>query len=194
MWEVLHVSRHCPNRSKVRYPKVKSTDRTGVGLIFRWCIYDFKDRKEKRGERIALPSGKDHGYNWKIHIYPRGCKTSDEDTEFISCYFACMSDDVTVRYSIRCKQIQNSLTTSSRDSKDCWGYRNWLKRDRIFNEGFLEDDGSLVIKIDFQISAENNNRVWYPKEFQKQDTLAQLYQHAASETSDVTFSVGKTSY
>merc|ERR1711933_7906 len=60
-------------------------------------------------------------------------------------------------------------------------------------EDCLEDDGSLVFECELQI-AEEDRRVWYPEELQRQNILVELYQDASSTTSDVVFSVGKDTY
>jgi len=159
-----------------------------------FTVYDFEDRKEKRGEPIESPIVNAHGYEWGIWVYPRGEITSSTDFEQISCFLHIQTQcDVTVEYNVRCKELSWKSTPIGYSlTQNKWGYLDLVMRESVL-KNYLEEDGSFVIKFDIQVSAKNEH-FWYPKELQRQDILVELYHDASSTTSDVVFSVGKTIY
>uniref|UniRef100_A0A7S4AE50 BTB domain-containing protein n=1 Tax=Pseudo-nitzschia australis TaxID=44445 RepID=A0A7S4AE50_9STRA len=160
----------------------------------RFVIYDFKDHPAKREELVYSPVLRAHGHLWTIKVYPRGCAKSSRDTEYVSCFMKYAEKKPHKPAAIidmRCKK--HELKGSEiRVFDHCWGYKDFLKRDLIL-DNYLEEDGSLVIEIDIQLAV-NQQLVWYPKELHRQDTLAQLYQDATSETADIIFDVGGKEY
>jgi len=164
-----------------------------------FTIYDFEDRKETQGKQIKSPILFAHGYEWRIIVNPRGSCFSMTDHEYISCGLRLRTEyDVTVGVDFRCKEFKEGdcfhVTPALSSSKEytTWGVREFLKRENVL-QNYLEDDGSLVIKVNIQVAVKNK-RVWYPKKLQQQEFLVELYQDASSETSDVGFSIGETVY
>ena len=138
----------------------------------RFVIYDFKDHPAEREELVSSPVLRAHGHSWTIKVYPRGCVKSSRDTEYVSCvmkYAEKNSHKPAAIIDMRCKE--HELKGSEiRVFNDCWGYKDFLKRDLIL-DNYLEEDGSLVIDIDIQLAV-TQQLVWYPKEIHREDTLA----------------------
>ena len=185
-------SRKIVDRAAIGEPPKKLQKKTETIQL---VVYDFADRKEKRGEFIRSPALTAHGYKWNLRIYPRGTTQSAADEEYVSTYLDLDrgQNDVTAKFSIRCKskrrKFYNELYKFC-SNHPSWGWWDFLKRELAL-ANYLEEDGSLVIEADIQI-ADEDKRVWYPKELQKNDLLVDLYQDASSETSDVSFVVEGT--
>jgi hypothetical protein len=70
----------------------------------KFIIYDFKDRKEEKSEKIEFPVVEAHGYKWFISVYPRGRSESLTDTEYMACHLGfCQKGDVSASYTFSCK-------------------------------------------------------------------------------------------
>jgi hypothetical protein len=161
----------------------------------RFVFHDFKNRKEKRGEAISPPALKAYGFLWKFQIYPRGNEESSTDVEYISCFLNYVGDNnrkPTVGVAIRCKRSKWQFEERTFSKGMCIGRPNYYYRENILDI-FLEEDGSLVFKVDLQISIDSK-RVWYPEELQKHAVLNELYQNAPDKTADVVFVVEGKEY
>jgi hypothetical protein len=157
----------------------------------KFVIYDFEGRKE---EVFKSPTLKAHGYKWNLHVIR---VIRDKSDGYIFCYlFPRQADHLWAEYSFYCKETKNKKKSSRFREKvqteEYDFFRFSTKRESAIKE-YLEEDGSLVIEatIHKTIGAKG---VWYPKKFQRNDVLAELYQNASSETSDVVFSVGEMEY
>ncbi len=164
----------------------------------KFVIYNFKDRPENRGKRVESPTMKAHGYEWSIWVYPRGCEESSAGTKYISFFLALKQknqQNIVARFSFFLRNSENIGELGPPrvfSTKTCWGHKDAVERDRILYSN-LESDGSLIIECNIQIAVENR-RVWYPKELRQQDIWVDLYEDGCSESSDVSFLVGKTMY
>jgi hypothetical protein len=159
-----------------------------------FIIYDFKDKTEKRNERIRSPPVTAHGLEWEIWVYPKGCSGSPKGTEYVSFYLYSIGRlPVTTELMFRCKRSSSRHTfPATAESGALCGCPDFRER-KLVIANHLEEDDSLVIKCDVQISTESR-RIWYPKDLVQQDILSELYQDGASETSDVVFLVGEKMY
>jgi len=168
----------------------------------RFTVYNFADRKEKRGQSIQSPTLKAHGIDWYIVIYPRGHKDSSTDDEYVSIFLShTMTTAVTASYRLAFKSASKGWTskpkkfyiiteTNIEEKKySRWGYKNFRNREHVI-ANLLEEDGSLVIECDIRIAADPK-QVWYPEELQRHEMLVDLFANGSSDTSDVSFSVGK---
>eukprot|EP00531_Pseudo-nitzschia_arenysensis_P012534 CAMPEP_0116116004 /NCGR_PEP_ID=MMETSP0329-20121206/806_1 /TAXON_ID=697910 /ORGANISM="Pseudo-nitzschia arenysensis, Strain B593" /LENGTH=388 /DNA_ID=CAMNT_0003609469 /DNA_START=61 /DNA_END=1227 /DNA_ORIENTATION=+ len=162
--------------------------RKGHVETLKFTICDFEKRKGT--EKICSSTLEAHGRKWEIRCYPE----NNEKTH-VGCFLVYLGDDsITVSYTFRCKNRnkRNQTTFKSNSTRNCWGVRTFITRSLL--KEYLEDNGSLVIEVDIQLTVATDNAhqiVWYPPEFQHQDILVDLFQDASSETADVTFSVGK---
>jgi hypothetical protein len=148
---------------------------------------------------VYTPPLEAFGYVWRLLFYPRGDGwSSNETTEHLSCYLQYDGDakyKPAVKYSFRCKD-------SVRKSKELYvfdrlrlatrGISNYLKRKEVLVE-YLEADGSLIIEVDLQITADSK-RIWYPKKLQQEEILIQSYSDSSNTTSDVIFVVEGMEY
>lgn len=191
------TKRSIVDRSSVGEPPKKMQKKIET---LQFVIYDFKNRKEKRDEKIESPEMKAHGRKWSIDVYPRGetrgetlsSNDTSTDTECISCYLRnSEKDDVFIDASIRCKSYERHFTETVAKGSG-WGYERFLQRKKVLKR-YLEDDGSFVIGVDIQIATQKK-KVWYPKELQQQEVLVDLYQDPSARTSDVIFSVENRSF
>jgi hypothetical protein len=159
----------------------------------KFAIYNFRDREEKPGEKIESPIVKAHGYEWSIWVYPRGNETDETDLfDWVWSLSLRQQADVTAMVT-----WPNVGPTTTSPAWTPFFLRLESAPTFVFHQrytkAFIEEDGTLVIECDIQITAENK-RVWYPKKLQYHDTWINLYQNASSETSDVAFSVGGAIY
>ena len=108
----------------------------------RFVIYDFGDRTEKRDQSIETPTLQAHGYSWKLRVYPRGCRKSPSDIEYMSCYLHSVGDKkhkVDLFYSIRCKEFGQELPKARKFSNAYCGFRKYLARKNVLSK-YLEED------------------------------------------------------
>ena len=134
-------------------------------------------------------------------VFPRGSRESSKTNEYLSCYIQLVNcDDVLIlKRGSACLRFQNFAASRfernfdfSIDCEDseycCTGFHDFLLRKTVIEE-YLKADGSLVVECDFQTRG-----VWYPKITYDSEILFDLYKDASSETADVFFSVGDTTY
>jgi hypothetical protein len=98
------------------------------------------------------------------------------------------------KYFYRCKDFvwdSEGSNVFESPGRSVWGCSDYLKRKKVLGE-YLEEDGSLVIEIDLQITADSK-RVWYPPKLKQEESWVQFYSDSSS-TSDVIFVVGGTDY
>ena len=163
----------------------------------RFVFYNFKDLEEKRDEKVATSSLEAFGYLWQLLLYPRGDKVSMTETEHISCYLVYAGDakyKPVATCSFCCKNDVWKMDKPFIFKKDSasWGQSpDYSEREDVLTN-YLDDDGSLVIDVDLQITADSKRTCWYPKLNIPLDVLTQLY-HSSSEddtnTADAVFDV-----
>jgi len=161
-----------------------------------FTIYNFKDLTQKREEYIESPTCKAHGYEWQIHIYPRGCKQSNESDEQVSCYLRYLTNkrSISAQFSMKAGHAQATSSLQTFEESDFeWGWKDFDNRRSVIQNS-LTNDGNLIVKCDIQIAEEDKIVCWYPQKLQKQDLLVKLYEDVSSEISDVVFLVEETMY
>ena len=162
----------------------------------RFVFHNFKDLKEERGDSVYTPPLEAFGYLWRVVLYPRGNNDSSSETGYISCYLQYVGDvnyKPAAKYSFRCKDCCYECETRVfDDNRKMLGLSSYLKRKEVL-EQCLEADGSLVIDVDLQITADSK-RVWYPKKLQREEILVQSYSDSSNTTSDIVFVVEGMDY
>ena len=162
----------------------------------RFLFHNFKDLKEERGDSVYTPPLEAFGYLWRVVLYPRGNIDSSSETGYISCYLQYVGDvnyKPAAKYSFRCKDCCYECETRVfDDNRKMLGLSSYLKRKEVL-EQCLEADGSLVIDVDLQITADSK-RVWYPKKLQREEILVQSYSDSSNTTSDIVFVVEGMDY
>ena len=153
-------------------------------------IFDFLNRKEKKGEYFETRTMMAHDYPWKVRIYPRGDHKSD--TDYVSCYLIYDSDAHDRKeFPVKAKVFfgTNNLrgVTCQIDEVNAgYGIRNWLH----WNDACKKE--ALTIEIDISVEKQRKS-IWYPTEALKDTSDSKLRKlHSSSESSDVTFIVGST--
>jgi hypothetical protein len=162
-----------------------------------FVFHNFKDLKQKRGEFVRIPPLEAFGYVWRVMLYPRGDMKSSSETKHISCFLQCVGDvkyKPAATYSFRCKDyaLNSDKPHVFDDNIEVMGWVNYLERKEVLEE-YLEADGSLIIDVDLQITADSK-RVWYPKNLQQEEVLVQSYSDSSNATSDVIFVVEGMEY
>ncbi|OEU08638.1 hypothetical protein FRACYDRAFT_249532 [Fragilariopsis cylindrus CCMP1102] len=162
----------------------------------RFVFHNFTDLKEERGDSVYTPPLEAFGYLWRVVLYPRGNNDSSSETGYISCYLQYVGDvnyKPAAKYSFRCKDCCYECETRVfDDNRKMLGLSSYLKRKEVL-EQCLEADGSLVIDVDLQITADSK-RVWYPKKLQREEILVQSYSDSSNTTSDIVFVVEGMDY
>ena len=148
----------------------------------RFVFHNFEGMEEG----VTSPALEAFGYSWGLDFYPKGrkCSDTDADTEWVSAYLRYMGDDKyapSARFVIRCKEYEKSFATRLfRKEEAAWGRNTFLKREDVL-ENYLEEDGSLSIEVDIQITVDSK-RVWYPKTIPTETSLKQLFVDAAASS------------
>ena len=152
-------------------------------------------------QAVSSPSIRAFGYEWQLHVYPMGAETSSDTIDFISCQLHPVGgDDTTVfaKCSFRCKdQCKTSTNIQALTPTTGCLYNDFLARDGF--EKYLNEEGTLVIEIDMQITVnqENGDEVWYPKLNIPNDVLTQIYHFSydtETNTADAAFEVDGTQF
>jgi hypothetical protein len=158
---------------------------------------------------VTSPSLEAFGYLWELEFYPNGYKSpdTDVDTGYISVFLTRVGDDKyapSARFVIRCKEYEHPFKTYLFSKEQMWGKRNYLKRNDVL-ENCLEEDGSLIIEVDIQITVDSK-RVWYPQQIPTETSLKQLFVDVVSssnrkteeelenDTTDIVFIAGKDEF
>jgi hypothetical protein len=166
----------------------------------RAVFHNFKDMEEKRNEVVYTAPLEAFKYLWRLLLLPRGRIDSSNETEYISCSLEYVGDakyKPAAKFSFRCKDYvwkstKKSYVFDSLGLSGVWGCSDFLKREEVLEE-YLEEDGSLIIEVDLQITADSK-RVWYPKKFRQEDSLVQSYSDSSNTTSDAVFVVEGMEY
>ena len=117
-------------------------------------IYQIKNYDKIKSEKVMYsPEMYIGGLIWKLKIYPRGNITSKG--ECISVFLELQSGVAEpskyfyVLEMVNFKKRRNFFMeySSNFSNGECWGYSNFYKIKKLKDDGFLNQDGDLVIKV-----------------------------------------------
>ena len=117
-------------------------------------IYQIKNYDKIKSEKVMYsPEMYIGGLIWKLKIYPRGNITSKG--ECISVFLELQSGVSEpskyfyVLEMVNFKKRRNFFMeySSNFSNGECWGYSNFYKIKKLKDDGFLNQDGDLVIKV-----------------------------------------------
>ena len=117
-------------------------------------IYEIKNYDKIKSEKVMYsPEMCIGGLIWKLKIYPRGNITSKG--ECISVFLELQSGVSEpskyfyVLELVNFKKRRNFFMeySSNFSNGECWGYSNFYKIKKLKEDGFLNQDGDLVIKV-----------------------------------------------
>ena len=117
-------------------------------------IYEIKNYDKIKSEKVMYsPEMYIGGLIWKLKIYPRGNITSKG--ECISVFLELQSGVFEpskyfyVLEMVNFKKRRNFFMeySSNFSNGECWGYSNFYKIKKLKEDGFLNQDGDLVIKV-----------------------------------------------
>jgi speckle-type POZ protein len=159
----------------------------------RGVFHDFENLPHKRGKCTTSSSVWCHGFQWQLHLYPGGHKTSKEGTVHLSVYLRCVSAesvDCKVKFAIRIPSANCSVDAGEFlfRQKLHRGCPNILLRSEVLDpsKGFLVD-GNLTIEVDIQVY-KDESLFWEPKSELNLDMMKIL--ESANQSGDVKFKVG----
>jgi BTB/POZ domain/MATH domain len=163
--------------------------------VLHFKFHSFEQMPQKTGEYKTTPALWAHGHPWKVRLYPRGIRSSNDKKEYISIYWSCESSPrnapMTIAY-VTCENGSRDFgfmtVAQSFYHPNRYGFTEFLSRESVISE-YLKD-GTLHVKIYFQVASAGKR--WRPKKLQPQETLVQLHRNA--DFADVEFVVRGVSF
>jgi hypothetical protein len=113
-----------------------------------------KNYEKIKSEKIMYsPEMRINGLVWKLKLYPRGNVTSKG--ECISVFLELQSGVIEpskyyyVLEMINFKNRRNYFMeySSNFSNGECWGYSNFYKINKLKEDGFINQDGNIIIKV-----------------------------------------------
>ena len=141
--------------------EIRHEDNTNA-IIF--DIHNFANLEHKKGESLITKSIAVHGHSWRVRVYPRGCKSSKNDTEYVS--IGLIYSGLTMAFAkvmIITKSSEEGWQDFAKFSiftNKCWGFDNYSTRNNIIRKD-LTKDGTLTIRVEITMTT-GKPTVWFP--------------------------------
>jgi hypothetical protein len=180
-------------RDSVGCPPKEFSDNADVAKM-EYCIHNFANREEKRGEYFFTGTINAHGHPWKLKIYPRGHTKSKTDTEHVSMFLVYAGENtkiksVVAKAIIRTKAINIEIPKfefSIECKNSSRGFYDFSERKDVIQHD-CNDAGTLTITVELQVATEKRS-VWFPQ-FTYCDNIG-THLFGSTKASDVLFTVG----
>ena len=117
-------------------------------------IYEIKNYDKIKSEKVMYsPEMIIGGLFWKLKLYPRGNVTSKG--ECISVFLELqrgVNEPSKYYYVLELVNFKNRRNyfmeySSNFSNGECWGYSNFYKIKKLKEDGFLDQDGNMIIKV-----------------------------------------------
>ena len=158
----------------------------GEKLLFR--VHEFEHRKEKFGEYFITATGRAHGAEWCLHVYPRGKENPNDG--YVSLFLVNKGkESVTLNFEFKCHTHITYAKQHEFMSNRGHGWTEFLKRSEVLDKskGYLDDVGTLDVEVTIEPYVEKNS-IWYPKLLESNPFTTDLF-NSRDDTGDVVFDV-----
>ena len=169
-------------------------------------IYEIKNYEKIKSEKVMYsPEMIIGGLIWKLKLYPKGNATSKGES--ISVFLELQSyvlEPSKYFYVLELVNFKNRrnyfMEYSSNFSKgECWGYSNFYKIKKLKDDGFINPNGDIIIKIHIrpesfeQLSRDLKGYIQIlEKKINKNDSIISIKDEEEDEENDYSFNINLT--
>ena len=138
------------NMTSIDSPTERTAISSGNVGSLNWKIQNFPSRMERFIESPSFPDS--NGDIWTCRLYPYG----DGNTNGFLTFGAYKSSDSPAKYnaqivnktSCELSVIRSVASTDTRWRSAGWGWRRFIRRERLLKQGFLSIEGTLTIVVE----------------------------------------------